>query len=135
MKFIHTSDWHIGRQFHNISLLEDQQHVLEQIIDYIEEKDVDALVIAGDIYDRSIPPTKAVKLLDDTLYQIINELKVPVIIISGNHDSAERLTFGSRQLNKAGLHLLGDLENIQQGVQITGKSGISVDFYGRYTVG
>jgi len=130
MKFIHTSDWHIGRQFHNISLLEDQEYVLEQIIDYIEEKDVDALVIAGDIYDRSIPPTKAVKLLDDTLYQIINGLKVPVIIISGNHDSAERLTFGSRQLNKAGLHLLGDLENIQQGVHITGKSGISVDFYG-----
>jgi exonuclease SbcD len=70
MKFIHTSDWHIGRQFHNVSLLEDQQHVLTQLLDYIKQEAVDVLVIAGDVYDRSIPPAAAVELLDKLLNKI-----------------------------------------------------------------
>jgi len=130
MKFIHTSDWHIGRQFHNVSLLEDQRYVLNQIIDYVKVNDVDALVIAGDIYDRSVPPAAAVELLDDVLHKICNELKVPVLIISGNHDSAERLRFGSRQLKQAGLHIFGELKQISEPTTITGKSGIYVNFYG-----
>ena len=104
MKFIHTSDWHIGRQFHNVSLLEDQQHVLNQIIDYIKQESVDALVIAGDIYDRSVPPATAVELLDEVLNKICSQMGVPVVLIPGNHDSAERLSFGSRQLTHSGLH-------------------------------
>lgn len=74
MKFIHTSDWHIGRQFHNVSLLEDQQHVLQQVLHHIREQAVDALVIAGDIYDRSVPPAAAVALLDDVLHTVCHEL-------------------------------------------------------------
>ncbi|MFD2229523.1 exonuclease SbcCD subunit D [Alkalimarinus sediminis] len=130
MKFIHTSDWHIGRQFHNVSLLDDQRHVLAQIVDYIQSESVDALVIAGDIYDRSIPPATAVELLDEVLHKICHELDVPVIMISGNHDSAERLRFGARQLKQAGLHIIGDINNITEPVIIKDKSGMAVNFYG-----
>lgn len=130
MKFIHTSDWHIGRQFHNVSLLEDQRHVLAQIIDYIVSAKADALVIAGDIYDRSVPPATAVELLDEILNKVCNEHHIPVVIISGNHDSAERLRFGARQLKQAGLHIISDIKTITTPVTLTGKSGIAVNFYG-----
>ena len=129
MKFIHTSDWHIGRQFHNVSLLEDQRHVLNQIVSYIEQEAVDALVIAGDIYDRSVPPAKAVELLDEFINKICSAMHVPVIIIPGNHDGAERLRFASRQLRAAGLHILGDLRQVVEPVILHAKSG-EVAFYG-----
>lgn len=119
MKFIHTSDWHIGRQFHNVSLLEDQRYVLDQLIEYIKQESVDALVIAGDIYDRSIPPATAVDLLDEALSKITMEMNVPVILIPGNHDSAERIRFGSNQLRKAGLHIIGDLNGVTEPVIIS----------------
>lgn len=125
MKFIHTSDWHIGRQFHNVSLLEDQRHVLEQLVGYVAQEAVDVLVIAGDIYDRSVPPASAVEMLDEFISTIVSDMKVPVIMIPGNHDGAERLRFGSRQLQAAGLHILGDLKQIEQPVMIDG-----VAFYG-----
>ena len=129
MKFIHTSDWHIGRQFHNVSLLEDQQHVLEQIIEYIKTESVDVLVIAGDIYDRAVPPAMAVELLDYVLNQICSEMKVPVILIPGNHDSAERLSFGARQLKYAGLHIMGNLRKLTEPVVIKVDENV-VNFYG-----
>lgn len=114
MKFIHTSDWHLGRQFHNVSLLEDQRHVLQQLLSYAREKKVDAVVIAGDIYDRSVPPGAAVALLDELLNTLCEQLQVPVIIIPGNHDSGERLGFGARQFKQAGVHILADLDRITQ---------------------
>lgn len=129
MKFIHTSDWHIGRQFHNVSLLEDQQHVLDQLLAYIEQEAVDALIIAGDIYDRSIPPAAAVDLLDKLLNKICLEMKVPVILIPGNHDSATRLSFGAQQLSKSGLYILGDLSKVTEPVLICHADG-DVAFYG-----
>jgi exonuclease SbcD len=129
MKFIHTSDWHIGRQFHNVSLLEDQQHVLDQLLAYIEQEAVDALIIAGDIYDRSIPPAAAVDLLDKLLNKICLEMKVPVILIPGNHDSATRLSFGAQQLSKSGLYILGDLSKVIEPVLICHADG-DVAFYG-----
>lgn len=112
MKFIHTSDWHLGRQFHNVSLLADQRHVLQQVLDYVREQQADALVIAGDIYDRSVPPGAAVALLDELLNTLCEQHKVPVIMIPGNHDGAERLRFGARQFRQAGLHIIGDLDQI-----------------------
>jgi DNA repair protein SbcD/Mre11 len=112
MKFLHTSDWHLGRQFHNVSLLDDQRHVLNQILDHIQEQQVDALVIAGDIYDRAVPPAAAVDVLDEFLNTVCQQLNVPVILIPGNHDSAERLRFGARQLRQAGLHIFADLDQI-----------------------
>lgn len=129
MKFIHTSDWHIGRQFHNVSLLDDQRHVLEQIVAYIKTEAVDALVIAGDIYDRSVPPAKAVEMLDEFISTICSDMNIPVILIPGNHDGAERLRFGSRQLSSAGLHILGDLKQVTEPVLITAGDD-TVAFYG-----
>ena len=129
MKFIHTSDWHIGRQFHNVSLLDDQRHVLDQIVAHIKNEAVDAVIIAGDIYDRSVPPAAAVSLLDDVLNTICTDLSVPVILIPGNHDGAERLRFGAKQLSQAGLHIIGDLDQITQPVLLN-KNNCPVSFYG-----
>ncbi|MFT5721969.1 MAG: exonuclease SbcD [Motiliproteus sp.] len=130
MRFIHSSDWHIGRQFHNVSLLEDQQHVLDQLLDYIASEAVDALVIAGDIYDRSVPPAAAVALLDRVLNQVCAEMGVPVILIPGNHDGAERLSFGARQLQRAGLHIIGNFEQMLKPVILTDSDGGQVHFFG-----
>ena len=101
MRILHTSDWHIGRQLHSVSLLDDQRHVLNQIVELVDSKKVDVVLIAGDIYDRQVPPSNAIKLLDDVLNHILEELNVPVIMIAGNHDGPERLGFGARQLSKA----------------------------------
>ena len=129
MRILHTSDWHIGRQFHNVSLLDDQRIVLDQIIHIIQSRDVDVLLIAGDVYDRSVPPASAVTLLDDVLHRICNELSVPVIMIAGNHDSAGRLSFGSRQLTEAGLHIVGPLSTSWAPVVLKDQGG-EVAFYG-----
>lgn len=125
MKFLHTSDWHLGRQFHNISLLEDQEFVLEQIIHYIHFHKVDAVLIAGDIYDRAIPPVGAINLLNSFLEKICLERKIPVIMISGNHDSLERINFASKMMKDSGLHIISDLSNITNPISIE-----DVDIYG-----
>ncbi|GIU02050.1 exonuclease SbcCD subunit D [Shewanella algidipiscicola] len=123
MKFIHTSDWHIGRQLHNQSLLDDQRHVLAQIIELAKAHQVDAIVVAGDIYDRSVPPANAVALLDDVLNQVVNELGIPAILIAGNHDGHERLAFASRQMLSSGLHIIGPLSDTVRPIKLTSASG------------
>ncbi|EOD9423856.1 exonuclease SbcCD subunit D [Vibrio harveyi] len=130
MKFIHTSDWHLGRQFHHVSLLDDQQAVLDQLIQYIENNPVDAVVVAGDIYDRSVPPTIAIELLNKVVKRICGELNTPMILISGNHDGAERLGFGSEQMKNAGLHIISNFEDMLTPVVIETKSAGQVAFYG-----
>ncbi|ENC6707476.1 exonuclease SbcCD subunit D [Vibrio harveyi] len=130
MKFIHTSDWHLGRQFHNVSLLDDQQAVLDQLIHYIENNPVDAVVVAGDIYDRSVPPTIAIELLNKVVKRICGELNTPMILISGNHDGAERLGFGSEQMKNAGLHIISNFEDMLTPVVIETESAGQVAFYG-----
>lgn len=107
MRFIHTSDWHLGRFFHGVHLTDDQSFVLDQFCDYVKEVRPDAVVIAGDIYDRAVPPTDAVALLDETLSKVLLDYRVPTIMIAGNHDSADRLHFGSRLLQRAGLYVYG----------------------------
>jgi exonuclease SbcD len=128
MRILHTSDWHIGRQLHHVSLLQDQRHVLDQIINICESEQVDVVLIAGDIYDRAIPPANAVSLVDETLNQLCNELDIPVIIIAGNHDGAERLGFASRQLGKANLYISGPLQTAIQPVVLEDAYG-EVYFY------
>ncbi|QFU22105.1 exonuclease SbcCD subunit D [Shewanella eurypsychrophilus] len=129
MKFIHTSDWHIGRQLHNQSLLDDQRFVLNQIVELAVLHDVDALIVAGDIYDRSIPPASAVALLDEVVNRVVNELKIPIIMIAGNHDGHERLGFASRQMIDSGLHIVGPLTKTVTSIELKGKQG-SAMFYG-----
>ncbi|HHG3595670.1 TPA: exonuclease SbcCD subunit D [Vibrio parahaemolyticus] len=130
MKFIHTSDWHLGRQFHNVSLLEDQQAVLEQLIQYIENNPVDAVIVAGDVYDRSVPPTIVIELLNRVVKRICGELNTPMILISGNHDGAERLGFGSEQMKRSGLHIISNFEDMLTPVVIETKAAGHVAFYG-----
>jgi len=129
MRFLHTSDWHLGRQFHQVSLLDDQRHVINEIFDIISREKVDVILIAGDIYDRSVPPADAVALLDEVIDHICHELKIPVILIAGNHDSGRRLGFGSRQFAKSGVHILGRLSQILEPVVLNDAHG-EVAFYG-----
>ena len=109
MKILHTADWHLGRYLHGVSLLDDQKHVLNQLVDLACSEEVDVVIIAGDIYDRSVPPADAVRLLDDVLARLVLEAEIPVILIAGNHDSAERIGFGGRIFEKQGLILRGTL--------------------------
>lgn len=123
MRFIHTSDWHLGRLFHGKHLTEDQAYVLEEFHHVLRETKPDAVIIAGDLYDRAVPPTDAVELLDDTLSKILLDQKIPVIMIAGNHDSPERVGFGSRLLAGQGLHVTGALERDQEPVVLSDAYG------------
>lgn len=104
MKFIHLSDLHIGKRVNEFSMLEDQQYILKSILTVIDSEEPDGVIIAGDVYDKSVPSAEAVGLLDDFLFSL-SKRNVPVYIISGNHDSAERLSFGGRLLDKSGIFL------------------------------
>jgi exonuclease SbcD len=107
MKILHTSDWHLGKLFHAVNLLGDQRHVLGQIVAMVEDEKPDAVVVAGDVYDRAVPSAEAVDLLDWVLTEIVDRLATPTILIAGNHDSPDRLQFGSTLLKKNGLHVAG----------------------------
>lgn len=106
MKFIHTSDLHIGKQVNEFSLLEDQRFVLEQMLDLAKEEKADAFVIAGDVYDRSVPSAEAVQLLDHFLTGL-SKAEIPVLMIAGNHDSPERLSFARQMLGRQGIYIAG----------------------------
>lgn len=123
MKFIHTSDWHIGRQLHNQSLLDDQAFVLDQIVALATEQSVDAVIVAGDIYDRSIPPANAVALLDNVLNRLVQDLKLQVIMIAGNHDGHERLGFAAKQMAASGLHIIGPLSATLSPIRLESPTG------------
>lgn len=112
MRILHTADWHLGRTLHGVSLLEDQAHVLDQFVDLARHEQVDAVVIAGDIYDRSLPPADAVALLDEVLARLVVGAGIPVIVIAGNHDSAERIGFGGRIFARQRLILRGTLDDL-----------------------
>ncbi|MBO5713757.1 MAG: exonuclease SbcCD subunit D [Clostridia bacterium] len=104
MKFLHLSDLHLGKRLCEFSLIDDQKEVLNQIISVVKNEKLDAVVIAGDVYDKSVPSAEAVNLFDEFLVSLLN-LKVNVLVISGNHDSAERIAFGSRIMKNAGVYL------------------------------
>lgn len=104
MKFIHLSDLHLGKRMNEYSLAEDQAYILKQILKIIEEQAPDGILIAGDVYDKPVPPVEAVNLLDDFLRRLV-ELKQQVYIIAGNHDSAERLAFGGQLMAGSGIHI------------------------------
>jgi exonuclease SbcD len=109
MKLFHTADWHLGKLVQGVSMIEDQRHVLRQFVDDVEQERPDAVIIAGDLYDRAVPPTEAVQLLDEVLETIVLRLRIPVLAIAGNHDSPGRLDFASGIMKAAGLHMAGEL--------------------------
>lgn len=106
MKFIHTGDIHIGKVVNEFSMLEDQKYIIQQILQIIEEEQADGFIIAGDIYDRTIPPAEAVAVLDLFLTEL-SRRKVPVLMVSGNHDSPERIGFAGEMLQNSGIHISG----------------------------
>jgi exonuclease SbcD len=129
VRFLHTADWHLGRHFHNVSLVDDQAHVLHQFLALAEDANVDAIVIAGDIYDRALPPPEAVSLLDEFLSQSVASLGIPVIMIAGNHDSADRLSFGAKLLERSACHIVGHLSNDLNPISLSDEHG-PVHFFG-----
>ena len=104
MKFLHLSDLHLGKRVNEVSMLDDQDYILHQILEITDVESPDAVVIAGDIYDKSVPSGEAVTLFDWFLVALAKR-RVPVLLISGNHDSPERLSFGSRLLDASGIHI------------------------------
>lgn len=129
MLILHTSDWHLGRQFYNQSLLDDQRVIVDQICRIVSERSVDVVIVAGDMYDRSVPPAAAIELLDETIDRICKEMRVPMIMIAGNHDSAERLAFGARQMAASGLYIVGRLWVQPQEIILEDSDGFQVSFY------
>ncbi len=123
MRFVHTSDWHLGRLFHGLHLTEDQAFVLDQLVELLDERQADALLVAGDLYDRAVPPPDAVRLLDDVLERITLGLGIPVIAIAGNHDSPERIGFGSRLFAGQGLHVVGPATAVPRTVRLADEHG------------
>ena len=104
MKFIHISDLHIGKRVHEFSMIEDQKYILNQIIDIVKEQNVPVVLIAGDVYDKAVPSAEAVQLFD-TFLTALAQLDVKVCVISGNHDSAERIAFGAQLMKHRGVYM------------------------------
>ncbi len=127
MRILHTSDWHLGRTLHGVDLLSHQAAYLDHLIELARTEHVGAVVIAGDVYDRAIPPVEAVTLLSDTLHRLSEFTSV--VLTPGNHDSATRLGFGA-ELMRDNLHVRAKVAHVGQAVQITSDDGAQALFYG-----
>jgi len=127
MKLIHLSDLHIGKRVNEISMLEDQAYILARILQITDEENADAVLIAGDVYDKSVPSAEAVTLFDDFLYRLAQRKK-PVLIISGNHDSPERLAFGNRLIAQNSIYIAPVYSGNVEPVSLTDGRG-QVDFW------
>lgn len=127
MKLIHLSDLHLGKRLNEFSLGEDQEYILNQILQIVETEQPDAVVIAGDVYDKAIPSVEAVSLFDEFLVRLA-ALHIHIFVISGNHDSPERIAFGSRLLEETGIHLSPVYGGRVESVTLEDEFG-PVDFY------
>lgn len=127
MRFIHLSDLHIGKRINDFSMIEDQRYILDRILEIIKEEEPQAVLIAGDVYDKPLPPAEAVSLFDDFISRL-SETDTEVFIISGNHDSAERLTFGSQIMDKQGIHFAGGYDGRTRCFSLEDEYG-KVNFY------
>ncbi len=128
MRLLHTSDWHLGRSFHRVNMLDAQAAFIGHLVSTVREHDVDAVAVSGDVYDRAVPPLAAVELFDDALHRLA-DLGVPTVMISGNHDSARRLGVGAGLIDRAGIHLRTDPAACAEPVLLTDRHG-DVAFYG-----
>lgn len=128
MKFIHTSDWHLGKILHGVHLTQDQGIVLDELKEILAQEKPDALIIAGDIYDRAIPPVEAVELFSEFTQTVLLDLGIPIIAMAGNHDSAERIQFGSKLLSENKLHIIGKSPQGYEKVVLEDDHG-EVEFY------
>ena len=108
MRFLHTADWHLGRIFYGQYLTEDQAHVLEhQFFSILKDEKIDGILLAGDVFDRAVPPIEAIELWDSIITRLAMDYKMPLFVVSGNHDGAERLEVGRSMLGQSGIHIWG----------------------------
>ncbi|MGK5627510.1 exonuclease SbcCD subunit D [Streptomyces sp. URMC 123] len=128
MRLLHTSDWHLGRSFHRVNLLSAQAAFLDHLVDVVRDQRIDAVLVAGDVYDRAVPSLAAVELYDSALHRLA-DLGVPTVMISGNHDSARRLGVGAGLMERAGIHLRTDPARCAIPVVLTDEHG-EVALYG-----
>jgi DNA repair protein SbcD/Mre11 len=122
VRIIHTSDWHLGRSFHRVGMLEHQATFVDHLIEVVESERVDLVVVAGDVYDRALPHVDAVRLADETFARLAAS-RARVVLTSGNHDSAQRLGFGSRLIDAAGVFLRTDASSVGRPVLIEDQHG------------
>ncbi len=122
MKLIHLSDLHIGKRVNEFSMMEDQEYILKQILKIIDDEAPDGVIIAGDVYDKPVPSAEAVELFDDFVVRLSNR-RLPVYIISGNHDSPERLAFGNRLMSASGIHFSSVYNGAAERFELTDEYG------------
>lgn len=124
MRFLHTADWHLGRIFYGQYLTEDQAHVLEnQFFSILKDEKIDGILLAGDIFDRAVPPIEAIELWDSIITRLAMDYKVPLFVVSGNHDGAERLEVGRSMLSRSGIHIWGSPHHALQPFEFEGADG------------
>lgn len=124
MRFLHTADWHLGRIFYGQYLTDDQAHVLEnQFFTILKEEKIDGILLAGDVFDRAVPPIEAVELWDSIITRLAMDYKVPLFVVSGNHDGAERLEVGRSMLSQSGIHIWGSPHHALQPFEFEGPDG------------
>ncbi|MDE5598573.1 MAG: exonuclease SbcCD subunit D, partial [Lachnospiraceae bacterium] len=127
MKFLHLADLHLGKRVHDFSMLADQKYILTQIMKVMEEERVEGVLIAGDIYDRTVPSTEAVQLFDHFLTEIAGK-GIPVFLIGGNHDSVERLSFGAKILADSNVYVAGVYQGKMEAISCKDEYG-TIDIY------
>lgn len=128
MRILHTSDWHIGKKINDFNMIDDQRYVLDQICEIIKQEKIDVVIIAGDLYDKPIVDTHAIKLLNEVLVKIVNECGAKVILIAGNHDSADRISFGKEFLIDSGIYIEGKFDGNINKISLNDEFG-DVNFY------
>ena len=124
MRFLHTADWHLGRIFYGQYLTEDQAPVLEhQFFSILKDEKIDGILLAGDVFDRAVPPIEAIELWDSIITRLAMDYKVPLFVVSGNHDGAERLEVGRSMLSESGIHIWGSPHHALQPFEFEGSDG------------
>ncbi len=122
MRILHTSDWHLGRSFHREDMLGHQAAYVDHLLEVVDAEQIDLVVVAGDVYDRALPPVDAVRLADEALVRLAHS-RATVVITSGNHDSAQRLGFSARLIDAAGVHLRTDAARIGVPLELADEHG------------
>ena len=124
MRLLHTADWHLGRIFYGQYLTDDQAHVLEhQFFSILKDEKIDGILLAGDVFDRAVPPIEAIELWDSIITRLAMDYKVPLFVVSGNHDGAERLEVGRSMLSQSGIHIWGSPHHALQPFEFEGPDG------------
>lgn len=124
MRFLHTADWHLGRIFYGQYLTDDQAHVLEnQFFTILKDEKIDGILLAGDVFDRAVPPIEAVELWDSIITRLAMDYKVPLFVVSGNHDGAERIEVGRSMLSQSGIHIWGSPHHALEPFEFEGSDG------------